>query len=1273
MKKFYAAAFCAALTILCAAQERDPALIFAADFDNYSAKADFAAGKPENGGISQDLSLRMFPGVAGKGNSVNLKATERISYSAYKNFDPRQGTVSFWMAPQAWNYSKKGLTTFFETRFGEYYFGIYEEHQYNTFSFVICTFKPKYREIGHVRFTMPKKDWAMKRWHKIDAVWNDKMMALYLDGGLVKPLHYTKNPYLFTHPVKFPATAPNRAMQIGWGTRLKVQDTTAFDDLKIYDRVLSASEIKLDYEKKIPRKNDGKRPELMVPDGKNITPDGNINAAEWSDAASVIIRNPEPRSQVKELYAKVLIKKNAKDLMLAAEVIGGSKADITGNDIVDIWRDDAFEFHVMSADKKRYQLIINPAGALFDVIGKRNDGVYDPVALDTKWQSGAKYAVKKGKGKWFLEMIIPRKKIGANNDILANFCATRYGETSEYVNWATDCEKFYDEKRFGKLNFSSKARTVRMEQCAYKDGEFHLELTPRASAKITTADGKVMPRPAGKSWKVGLEEGIYEFSAQAKDFFYFTRINAGKPFELDYTGRPALKRLDVLVDLSGAGNAIRKKIAAKKLKCTASLLDGNKKLLISRTFPVKSLKSVFELPLPELVRGTWQLKADISDNGKNVLSAQKRLRIPDMTPFKAKVEANHTVPPPWFPVKVLGNGRYEVWNRVYTFKNGPFPVQVISEGKKMLAKAPDLYLAGKAVRWSSAKVTGKFDDESHFAGTGFAPGLKFNWTSVLSFDGSVRVKIKMAPAAKSAEISDLKLSWQIPAEFGRAMLSPLLTKWDNKGKYVFPYANDYDFCIWTMGIKHGFIWHPVSRANWRNANGHKQFSLERSGNLVKVNADFITIKSKLEKTALYDMVFMATPGRPEPARRRDLNIGHIWGKIKNESWRVQYFAPTAKPVPYSTEPWTSLTAWNPQKYQAHIEKLEKQGTRYMPYCQPMMLESIDDYYDLYFKEWRQIPGYTCGGGVSYKTGEHYYPESCCGETAGEDLAVWRAAKHLKDFPGVAGLYYDCAVARSCSNTLHGCAGIDAFGREYTSSAAARHRNFYIRLKRVFAKHPDKVLYLHAHERFLPFLHGLADYYSCGEEYFTVMAVNPRYFYSETVPLKSWQTLYYSGAKGTGYLFETAYYWITRRKMTKEDCTKPEYTWGIMTVCMLHDFNLGNTWLNNAAIEPWWVIKKDINLSDAEFHGYWFSDAVKASGNKVYASYYTWKKPAPYKALMIVGNLSRKDQKTDLAVDWKKLGINPAKVQLTDLWTGKKLDSVRGIKVKSNNFRLIGIK
>ena len=58
MKKLLSGVFCAFLTALCTAQDKDPALIFSADFDNYSAKASFASGKVENGGISQDLSLR---------------------------------------------------------------------------------------------------------------------------------------------------------------------------------------------------------------------------------------------------------------------------------------------------------------------------------------------------------------------------------------------------------------------------------------------------------------------------------------------------------------------------------------------------------------------------------------------------------------------------------------------------------------------------------------------------------------------------------------------------------------------------------------------------------------------------------------------------------------------------------------------------------------------------------------------------------------------------------------------------------------------------------------------------------------------------------------------------------------------------------------------------------------------------------------------------------------------------------------------------------------
>ena len=396
--------------------------------------------------------------------------------------------------------------------------------------------------------------------------------------------------------------------------------------------------------------------------------------------------------------------------------------------------------------------------------------------------------------------------------------------------------------------------------------------------------------------------------------------------------------------------------------------------------------------------------------------------------------------------------------------------------------------------------------------------------------------------------------------------------------------------------------------------------------------------------------------------------------MKHESWRVQYYMPNPRRKDYATEPWTGLVALDPVKYQAHIDKLETEGTRYMPYSQPMMLESIDDYYDLYFKESRQIPSYSCGQGISFRTGEHYIAESCCGHTAAEDIGVWRLHRHFVDFPKIPGVYYDCAQARMCSNTLHGCAGVDAFGKAYSSAGALRHRKFYIRLKRVMAMHgKDKVLYLHAHDRFVPFTHGIGDYYGTGEQYFNTMVNNPRYFYAENMPLKRYQYLYYTPAKGTGIIFMTAHYYNTAHKRTKEDCTGPEYTFAVMTACMLHDLNLASHYINNSAMEPWWVIKHNIRLADAEFHGYWFSDAVKVTGKKMYASWYSWKTPSPYSRLIIVGNLSRNDQKTAVSVDWKKMGLDPARVEFVDLWNGQKIASLSGIEVKNNQFRLIGVR
>ena len=108
------------------------------------------------------------------------------------------------------------------------------------------------------------------------------------------------------------------------------------------------------------------------------------------------------------------------------------------------------------------------------------------------------------------------------------------------------------------------------------------------------------------------------------------------------------------------------------------------------------------------------------------------------------------------------------------------------------------------------------------------------------------------------------------------------------------------------------------------------------------------------------------------------------------------------------------------------------------------------------------------------------------------------------------------------------------------------------------------------------------------------------------------------------------------------------------------------------MERWWIIKHDINLADAKFHGYWFSGAVRSDSGKVYVSWYEWEKPSPYSRLLIVGNTGRKEQPAALKINWKKLGLAPEKARLHDLWENREISSLDSLRVKGNNFLLIGI-
>jgi hypothetical protein len=171
----------------------------------------------------------------------------------------------------------------------------------------------------------------------------------------------------------------------------------------------------------------------------------------------------------------------------------------------------------------------------------------------------------------------------------------------------------------------------------------------------------------------------------------------------------------------------------------------------------------------------------------------------------------------------------------------------------------------------------------------------------------------------------------------------------------------------------------------------------------------------------------------------------------------------------------------------------------------------------------------------------------------------------------------------------------------------------------------------------------------------------------------WQSAYSSPIHGSGLVFLGCYQNTMWRYNLKTNYAGPKYALSVLTPVLLHDLGITNSYVNHDMVERWWIIKHDTDLATAKFHGYWFSDAVKSASDKVYASWYSWDGPAPYKRLIVVGNMGRTEQPAALTIDEKALGIKGKKVKFYDLWENQEITDLSALKVGGNNFKLIGIK
>lgn len=1263
----------------------NPDLLFEANYDTYSQHADFAKGDKKAYGFPEnDLQLRMFPGIPGKSarNSLQVADTERVYYKAKDNFNAEEGTLSFWFKMVNYDLSNDKLQSIFAVNEPGYYFRIIKNK--NVFKdFIIAQIyyknnkmsKPFSKQIQV--YTRPLR-WKKGEWHHIAVTWNKKEFRLYLDGVL-HPASSTGAPRMNHESKSIPYDHPSRKMddfelpQVSAKARMYVGNyfssakdgaMTAYDKLQVFNRPLSASEIKKMYE------------EIVPPPKKEVKVNfvGIPFSTKANEAVRCFMQFPMAKPEIKfNAYAD--LRRDAENLYV--KFVSDRPCKVKKYTMRDgrLWEDDSFEIHLKAPDNNNYQFIVNGNGAIFDSKNK-----------NVKWNAaGATAKINNSAKGWTADLTIPLKNLSALPGRWAmDVCtAAVTGRKTNYYRWsnrifdgsftATGEMEFLPKGYFftvdsiGNLNIGNLDLRVRASK-QFKATASYLPISGYRntySGDLKTSPWK-MTLPAGEQ-TLNIEGTAGKILAYCYQYSYYVDF----PMEITFNTATARKKLEIGIDFANADGGNLAKIRKNGITGTIALKDKNGKVRSENSFQTKVAQCKTELDLPsDLTSGEYTIEAKAGDMLRIV-----KYRVPNLAPYIEKVSHDSNVPEPWTAVQQSGKNSFKVWNRVYTFNGkSPFPQQVTAAGKNLLAEPVKLVMNGKTAVWEDWKITDKRNDRFCFAGKGVIDGVPVAYESELWFDGMYLLKWNLAPAQKHL-INNMKITYRMPSDCAEYAYNPEMIRWQN-GKaatLLTPIsARRNHNILWLSGYDKGFLFWVKSNANWVNKTGEKPLTAQQDGKFVNASMNIITRKAELAKKAEYTMIFQGTPSRPMPKNFREVNYLSYGGCSATTHELANVGSGSNRPRIDDSHVFNGCY---PRDFAAFARVNAKRKVNTHMYTTPGHLSDYAADFDYWDKKFLSKPGAMFTG---QKLGVSQMSYLFCSNAtdAPADLWSWWCDDAMKKLKNYNGLYFDLSTVKYCENVEHGCAGIDAFGQKYISNDALGLRNFFLRCYKTCHKNGGDMM-IHCHLAYTPFTH-ITDFFAPGENTCDICRSNYNWAYCENIPLDEYQSNYSQYRTGVAFKFILQNGRAVDLSPSMKHLnyrTDTEMTLHSLTPMIVHDISVWGHYANRAVINKVWLIYRDIAIAKAEFMPYWRNNIVKSEAERTYASFYKWQSPSPYKVMVVAGNFNRTAKEAALKIDYAKLGINPAKAEFFDLWNNKKLTrrEFENFKLNGGHFMLVGIK
>jgi hypothetical protein len=526
---------------------------------------------------------------------------------------------------------------------------------------------------------------------------------------------------------------------------------------------------------------------------------------------------------------------------------------------------------------------------LSNAIGTKSEWQYDDKGGQVKgfnpeWQ----VATSSKDGEWTTEVFIPFKALGLSappkaGDVWgANFCVDSVMGTGAARTWAFTDGNFCQPIVFGELLFTGKARALREGSFTnFSEGNPTIrfdvvgDLPPTITvrAEFFDVNGKSIHDVSfrmhdGPSAVIGaefLEAGLYTARLSGVDeekteFFrqnvLFRAVNA---FSLTVENYPYAGVAEVRASVGS--------LQTKKLgKVTFQLLSPKGQTLQTQdAVQFQGGAALAKFNNTELDPGDYLIQAVALDaDGKTLDSAKQALKIfPKPAWWKNNIGMDHSVPPPWTPIKAIEKG-FGVWGRDYKFEGGAFPKQIINQGKPLFKAAPRFILraGGKEadlVAASSEAAKQESQDQVELKAALDGGGVSAKVKSTLEFDGCCRFDLELAPNGAD-KVEALTLELPLPREIGQFLftsngMSGSVTeiKGEYKGLFV-PY-------LWLGNDDMGLAFFTESDQYWspRDAGA---IQVIPSGDTALLRINIVRAPLALKGPISYSFALMASPVRP---------------------------------------------------------------------------------------------------------------------------------------------------------------------------------------------------------------------------------------------------------------------------------------------------------------------------------------------------------------------------------------------------------------------------